>query len=189
MESRCLGCRSCQGSACVCKKRPLSRCGLSRSPSLRVSRRVSVCGGEGAGGGCPSPGAGPAQPIWGRRDVRGAPGAGRGPGRGQVTAGGAAAAAGSRRRSLRRPARLANTCLNRGVPGTRPAQLHQLLGQRTCTSAAAEPCCCVLMNGDEALKPQKRSMRASLCRWELDDSTYGIGKHSSVSLTGTRGCS
>lgn len=143
----------------------------------RVSRRVSVCGGEGAGGGCPGPGAGPAQPIWGRRDVRGAPGAGRGPGRGQVTAGGAAAAAGSRQRSLRRPARLANTCLNRGVPacrvlGTRPAQLPQLLGQRTCTSATAEPCCSVLMNGGEALKPQKRSMRASLCRWELHDSTY-----------------
>lgn len=35
MESRCLGCRSRQGSACVCKKQPLSRCRLSRSPSLR----------------------------------------------------------------------------------------------------------------------------------------------------------
>lgn len=45
MESRCLGCRSCQGSACVCKKRPVSRCRLFRSPSLRVSPRVRRGGG------------------------------------------------------------------------------------------------------------------------------------------------
>lgn len=47
MESRCFGCRSCQGSACVCKKRSLSQSGLGgggEEHHLFLSFSASVCG-------------------------------------------------------------------------------------------------------------------------------------------------
>lgn len=80
-----------RGLRACARNSPRASAGCSEPLFKRVSGRVSVCGGEGAGGGSPCPGAGPAQPIWGRPDVRGAPGAGRGPGRGQVPAGPGAA--------------------------------------------------------------------------------------------------
>lgn len=100
--------------------------------SFSASERVRRGGG---GRRCPGPGAGPAQPIWGRRDVSGAPGAGSGPGRAPVPRGGRRAR-GPGLGASKIPARYRERC--------RPARC-QGAGQRTCTSATAGPSCSVLM--------------------------------------------